>query len=782
MMNQMERGEHLRDDQIDAIVEVERKHGSFTSALEFPELLVHALECDACGIRLAERREQSLPRKEERIPRPVYAATTSEMGRIVSETIVDEAEDTGRARTPIVIVSDGPAEGRRAALDATGRALAEAGLNGRRVLRVEGPGLDAAALRAELVLLEEMPLAPHWGELVRVASGRFVTTAAADDWEALAPRRDDAAGLVSRVLYLDVDASGDDERDDKRIDRLVALVNDLRTTAPTLLRPTVCLALLALLGVPLAPERLKRLSGAGDDLTPWFTVNGHAEPVVDVVERLEPRFVGQALEAMLFRAQAEDAGLMLMLLRKLSLRETLRQRVREALDKQERAIARLQGSGWLPRIAWAKLLADVGLTTKAIGVLDVADVAPESGRIEMLARHLRATLYARGGKYHQAIAGFEELRRDAPKSVYVLQALASAQRRAGLGAEARATLAEVEWLGKDNPFVLVEAALIRTMSGTELPSDDDYRAAELALSRALEYAPGSGVVLNAWAHLRRRRARFEDARGLLEVALAREPWNVYQRVELATLLNDAGMPTAAERVARDAEALAPENAHALITLADVLLNRARLLKRAAEDGGEPEEGQASGEAERAQAADLLREALELVERAEGRTGVTPVTLTTRGRIVAEQGDARGAEVHLSQARGMAGDDAQTALAHASAYLDRGDAHGANNILNILRQDLGVLDEEGRAVLATLRARIQAARGDVDGGIRELEQAIEEQPPFPALRTTLINLHLRPERGEAGREAARAVCAEALELFPENEHLHLACRRVDGSGE
>lgn len=716
-----------------------------------------------------------------------------------------------------------------------------------------------------IVLLDRMPLLPHWNELVASNGHQYVATATAAEWAILARQPDPPLATVLADPELTTIRISNDRLQADRIDRLGIDLDD----------PThVARLLLASLGVPLDPETVERLTGrvAGNDRVALLAQDRAADAVEEaefeldvsvLLARLTTKQAENGLHV-IFRNPASAVGpIGLLLLQRLALHPLLRAAAAALTRGRDpeplgRVSAHCQAEpNPFTRLAWAKLLVSLHPSVAAQRdqeylrmvierVLPTgmhAESTPE--KVRHFIAHWRSVQQARlgGESVNAAIATMRDLERREPRDPYVRQALASLLRRAGRREEAQRALEEAEWLTPDNPYVLVESALIRTMpvlsAGFNIwppdpddwianysPTDDDYDAAANDFALALLGAPENGVVLNAWARMLRRRGRCElleddqddtsvqdvDADGdedewdldsewsaaentvdddndefemglvdgsavtddqfaetLLGRAIKTEPWNVYHWVERATLRKKLGRLDEAIQDARRAQDLAPESLYPLVTLADALIEKAR----ASRDSDPDDLGPVSA---------LLNEAGEVLQLAEGENWrQAPVeVLTVRGILELAGGpsaDRRQGGEPFANARARGNQDIRIFLAEASAQLRAGDVTIARSRLKNVDDRLGDGDqspnEEAMAALVTLRARIDAARGELDRAIHDLNNWKAVLPPYPELFITLIELE-RTRGTVAGNAVARDLCEEARRFYPQHvdlEHVH-----------
>lgn len=152
----------------------------------------------------------------------------------------------------------------------------------------------------------------------------------------------------------------------------------------------------------------------------------------------------------------------------------------------------------------------------------------------------QAAKAARGGRYRQAIALYQDALKIIPLHTAARRELAMAQMEMGSHAAARQNLIRVLQLDPKDAW----AHLI--LGNLYFRSEHDLGSAERYYAAAADLAPDDPYILNAYAVLLAERQRYDEARALYERALAARPEfpNAY-----------LGLATAARRRGDDEEAL-----------------------------------------------------------------------------------------------------------------------------------------------------------------------------------------------------------------------------------
>jgi ATP/maltotriose-dependent transcriptional regulator MalT len=330
---------------------------------------------------------------------------------------------------------------------------------------------------------------------------------------------------------------------------------------------------------------------------------------------------------------------------------------------------------------------------------------------------------------------------------------------------ARAALDLLETMDEPDPEVLGQALCaevgVRFTAGEPLPLDLVERALELErIAPAPDVADRMSAALGVWLKVD---GDFENARRWLEVTYRTavdegdDASLPYALSHLPQLEIWTGHWTEAERRAREHLELAEETGQidqrrqALYNLAYVLAHLGRVdAARAAAD-----ELLAEGEA----AGDVwsTANALAVLGFLELSLG-NPATAADVLRRNLELRDAIGTDEPLR---------AQSEL--AQALVELGDVDEAAGVVSSFETRVR---RSGRrpllALAAAARARLAAARGDLDGASAALDEAIAEHErtpvPFDRARTLLVLGQVQRRRGE--RRAARATLQQAQSVFEE----------------
>lgn len=586
---------------------------------------------------------------------------------------------------------------------------------------------------------------------------------------------------------------------------LVGRIRDGHYAAYLVLAPT---ASLRSLGQQLEPELVVSVSSARVPMRP-------AEPLrfepLDLIEALELRVNGdgQAVElprgeplvALLRRlAQAPQAGAkeVLQVFRRLAVGERPAEARQALTDIAAGLLDRFPPAAAHHALAWAGLYRDLGLHAYARAVL-VKGYAEL--RSDVRVRHALALAELAVGETTDGLRRLEELAGDpARRTAHVVHALARAYRRQGQLQPALAVLEQGPDGERDNVYLLVEEARVRTLlaltgGGTD-PAGERLRQlarADGLFRRARRAAPRSGVILNAWARAASWSGRPYRAEALLARAVELEPWNDRHRLEQAQFAKERGLLDEAEQqLAGLVELPGPvERRRALVLLADTLIEAGpsrwdeadelldELGKALWSDPGAGPDDRARLDGARLKLA-LARAEFHRAEVDRTASEAEKERLARAARAELDRADrlereAESRRYQPAQRRYLLAQRIQLAL--AQGYLE-----GAARHLDELKAAAATTDDpETAEVHVSLLARYYASRGNWDRAREGLEVALRQRGERPHLLNTLAELERqvaeRPEidpveRG-AALERAETLHRRALGVDPLNAYTHRA---------
>jgi tetratricopeptide (TPR) repeat protein len=338
-------------------------------------------------------------------------------------------------------------------------------------------------------------------------------------------------------------------------------------------------------------------------------------------------------------------------------------------------------------------------------------------------------------------ADLERLARERSWDPLVLYQAGRVRQRGGDHAGAAALLARAA--GADPDYAPAHRAL-----GLSLAALGRKEAAEVALRRALQLAPGDGLARLALADLYRGVGAVNEAIGLLEERLRQAPRDAAALYRLAECYSDRGQPDRRRALLEQAVAAAPENPRYRVALGQALFFYGR---------------RADGERH-------FRAALAARPQ-------DPESLYRWGRTLADHGDdTRLAEAGraLEQSAHLRPRHADTRMALGQVHLRRGDLEAARAAL-LTATRIGQFEDRTLLLLGQTYLRL--------GRQAEGEQALAAYRRATDRSRTIVHLEHRLHN-TPGDATARARLARLYDADdqPERARYHRGLLQTAGRGE